>query len=154
MPGYVYILTNEVMPGLVKIGKTTRDPYTRAREISGTTGVPKPFEVAHYVYVSDCDQVEQIAHSQLWRYRVNNRREFFQISLADAKKALDQIADPFVIDISEAEAWRIKNQNKQLAWGFGALIGTFLLPNLICFFFICVCPILMMFLGIILDSVN
>lgn len=45
-PGHIYILVNPSMEGLVKIGKTTRDPESRARELSQATGVPTPFYVA------------------------------------------------------------------------------------------------------------
>ena len=38
--GYVYILVNENVPSLVKIGFTNRDPKTRAIELSNVTGVP------------------------------------------------------------------------------------------------------------------
>ena len=42
--GIVYVLTNSVMPGLVKIGMTTRlDIDTRMKELY-STGVPVPFE--------------------------------------------------------------------------------------------------------------
>ena len=33
--GWVYILTNPSMPGLVKIGLTTRNPTARAAELAG-----------------------------------------------------------------------------------------------------------------------
>jgi len=42
--GIVYLLTNPVMPGVVKIGMTTReDMDARMRELY-STGVPVPFE--------------------------------------------------------------------------------------------------------------
>ena len=42
--GIVYLLTNPVMPGLVKIGMTAqKDIEKRMRELY-TTGVPVPFE--------------------------------------------------------------------------------------------------------------
>ena len=37
--GYVYILTNPSMPGLVKVGKTTNTPNQRMSELH-STGVP------------------------------------------------------------------------------------------------------------------
>ena len=48
--GYVYILTNEAMPNLVKIGYTDRTPEERAAELykdqnSAVTGVRVPFDV-------------------------------------------------------------------------------------------------------------
>ncbi len=39
-PGYIYIISNPSMPGLVKIGRTSRDPQTRLRELNSATGVP------------------------------------------------------------------------------------------------------------------
>ena len=60
--GYVYILTNPALPGLLKIGKTTRTPQLRAAELSKPTGVPRPFEVAYALYVLDCHRVEKRAH--------------------------------------------------------------------------------------------
>ena len=42
--GIVYLLTNPCMPGIVKIGKTSRtDLQNRMKELY-TTGVPVPFE--------------------------------------------------------------------------------------------------------------
>ena len=42
--GIVYLLTNECMPGIVKIGMTSRaDMDNRLKELY-TTGVPQPFE--------------------------------------------------------------------------------------------------------------
>ncbi|MBX3000749.1 MAG: GIY-YIG nuclease family protein [Caldilineaceae bacterium] len=77
---------------MVKIGLTTRAPETRAKEVSGATGVPTPFEIAHQRRVKDCFAVEQAIHRQLDRYRVGRNREFFQMSLNDAKRAVDTIA--------------------------------------------------------------
>ncbi len=51
--GYIYILINqEFGPGLLKIGKTTRQSELRATEIF-TTGVPGEFMVAYDEYVKD-----------------------------------------------------------------------------------------------------
>lgn len=74
--GYVYILTNPSMPGLVKIGKTTRDPEGRARALY-RTGVPTPFRVLESVWCKDCGATERHLHKQLAPRRVSDTREFF-----------------------------------------------------------------------------
>jgi hypothetical protein len=85
--GYVYILTNEAMPGLVKIGKTTRDPASRAVELH-QTGVPFPFVVAESVVAPDCHDLERYIHSTLDEFRVRPDREFFRCDLNTARQAL------------------------------------------------------------------
>jgi len=85
MAGYVYCLTNEAIPKLVKIGKTSRNPRVRASEISAATGVPTPFEVSWARKVPDMDKAETDLHQALAEYRLTRRREFFRCSPAEAQ---------------------------------------------------------------------
>lgn len=78
--GYVYVLTNPAMPGLVKIGRTRRDPVTRLAEINSATGVPVPFELVGAVKSKDAVALEREIHSRLAPSRVNRKREFFRCS--------------------------------------------------------------------------
>jgi hypothetical protein len=63
--GYVYILKNSFMPGLVKIGYTDRDPVRRSRELSSFTGVPGQFEIVFSWHVSNAAVIEKQIHSEL-----------------------------------------------------------------------------------------
>lgn len=75
----VYVLTNEAMPNLVKIGKTTRsDVQTRMNELY-SSGVPFQFECVYAVEVDDCSVVEKALHVAFNPNRVNPKREFFSI---------------------------------------------------------------------------
>ncbi len=42
--GWVYVITNAAMPGLVKVGYSLKDPSLRARGL-GNTGAPHQYEV-------------------------------------------------------------------------------------------------------------
>lgn len=86
-PGWLYLLTNPAMPGLVKIGMTTRSPEERAQELA-STGVPMPFHVAAAWAVDDVRAAERDAHAVFARYRVNDAREWFRLSVPAAIKAL------------------------------------------------------------------
>jgi hypothetical protein len=81
--GYVYCMTNEAMPGLVKIGMTCDSPDERARELSSATGVPYPFKVIVCKKVYNPKAKEAAIHELLSEigFRVNERREFFNCSL-------------------------------------------------------------------------
>ena len=76
--GIVYVLTNPAMPGLVKIGQTTNVITNRLNELN-TTGVPFPFDCLFAVEVDDCKLVENSLHKAFYPYRVNPKREFFEI---------------------------------------------------------------------------
>lgn len=79
-PGYVYLLINHSMPGLVKVGRTTRPPADRVQELSGPTSVPTPFVLVFDVFVPDCVSAERLLHDLLTAdgYRVADNREFFE----------------------------------------------------------------------------
>ena len=76
--GIVYVLTNPAMPGLVKIGQTTNEIINRMNDLN-TTGVPFPFDCLFACEVDDCKVVENALHKAFYPYRVNPRREFFEI---------------------------------------------------------------------------
>lgn len=88
--GYIYLLTNQSMPGLVKVGKTTRDPSERMKELSSATGVPTPFELILDLPMDDCDAAEEYVHDALEARgcRVSEGREFFEVPVNDAIKVM------------------------------------------------------------------
>ena len=88
-----YVITNEAMPGLVKIGKTNRSIKERLEALSSPSSVPGPFVCEYAVQVSDDDQkdYEKLAHAALRELRYNNNREFFQIPLNDAISLMKMI---------------------------------------------------------------
>ncbi len=80
MSEIIYILTNEAMPGYVKIGRTNTDLEQRIRDLSGSTSVPLPFTCFYACTVNNATFVEHQLHDAFDGNRVNPRREFFQIA--------------------------------------------------------------------------
>lgn len=75
----VYVLTNPAMPGLVKIGYSSReDAKARIAELY-KSGVPVPFETAYAATVENGRVVEDALHTAFAPDRINPKREFFQI---------------------------------------------------------------------------
>lgn len=87
--GFVYVLHSPRMPGLYKIGATSRSPHQRAREVSAVTGVPEEYLVAFYIETAGHHKAEVAAHRKLDRYRLNNRREFFELPLIEIINVLE-----------------------------------------------------------------
>lgn len=79
--GYVYLLTNPAMPGIVKIGMTHRDQLDARLKELYTTGVPLPFECVYACKVpaNKCEELEQALHTAFEPARLNPNREFFRI---------------------------------------------------------------------------
>ena len=89
--GIVYLLTNPVMPGLVKIGMTTQEDIDKRMKELYTTGVPVPFECqfACKVKKGDCAKIEKALHKAFAPQRINANREFFRIQVEQAKAILE-----------------------------------------------------------------
>jgi hypothetical protein len=81
--GFVYVLKNKSMPGLLKIGYTTKMPSERAMELYGC-GVPTPFEIVFAVWSEIPAELEALIHKRLAFARVSTNRECFDISEANA----------------------------------------------------------------------
>lgn len=81
--GFLYVLVNQAMPGLIKVGKTTRSPSERVAELSSATGVPSPFVLLYQQPVEDCHSAERWVHEQLdvRGCRHARNREFFDAPL-------------------------------------------------------------------------
>lgn len=88
MPDIVYLLTNESMPGLVKIGMTSDSVESRISQLNAHSGVPVPFECYFAAEVDSCSRIEKILHQLFADHRVNPRREFFRIDPEKAVLAL------------------------------------------------------------------
>ena len=82
--GWVYCLSNQSMPGLVKVGQTGGDPRDRAASLY-TTGVPSEFNVEFAKKVPNYIKKEKMLHILLSKHfeRPNGSREFFRCSSSD-----------------------------------------------------------------------
>ena len=83
----VYILTNQSMPELVKIGHT--DNLIRRMKELDKTGTPLPFECFYAIEVQDARIIEKKMHQGLDECRVRQSREYFYTSPERAKSLLE-----------------------------------------------------------------
>ena len=88
---WVYVLSNPTTPNLLKIGYTKNTPDERAKQISAATGVALPYKVEFAFKCFNGEQLEGEVHRFLSEFRVNNQREFFEVSLEEATKAIEEL---------------------------------------------------------------
>lgn len=86
-PGYVYVLSNASMPGLLKIGRSINGGKSRAKNIY-QTGVPAPFVLEFEILVDCAVTVEALVHEKLSGFRLSDSREFFRVDPMTAKHAI------------------------------------------------------------------
>lgn len=106
--GWVYVITNKAMPGLVKVGYSTKDPTLRAAELD-STGMPHPYTVVYDVLVQEPRDVEQRVHRIL--ADMSEGKEWFRCTASTAiQKIQDVVGDGILaeahtpIDVGEGVA--------------------------------------------------
>ena len=92
--GYIYVLSNPKMTGLLKVGYTRESVEKRARELSVATGVPVGFVIEYFRLTEDVEEIERLVHVELVAYRVNDNREFFAASVAAVIAAIERFSRP------------------------------------------------------------
>lgn len=110
MAEIIYILTNEAMDGLVKIGRTTTSVEQRIKELDNTS-LPLPFQCFFAGEVTDSAYVEGHLHKAFSDKRVRTNREFFRVDPNQVRSAI-MIANPkditpkadVVVDASDVQA--------------------------------------------------
>jgi hypothetical protein len=89
--GFVYVLSNELMPGIVKIGFTERTVAERIGELSAHTGVAVPYLEEASFPVEEPETIEELIHTRLDACRVSQNREFFRLPTSEAIAAVREI---------------------------------------------------------------
>src|SRR5690242_17526452 len=111
--GIVYILTNEAMPGYVKIGLTQQnDVGERVRQLDNTS-LPMPFECYFAAHVPDCRKVERTLHFVFGERRARRNREFFTIE-PDLAKAIIELVAIDQVKLSDAEQAIDKTERREI----------------------------------------
>lgn len=102
--GIVYVLTNPLMPGLVKIGYTNGP--LKARMTTFNTAVPEPYFCVSAWEFKDAKKVERALHKAFDGNRYNKFREFFRVEPESVAAILEQFGKRNVTpedgDIGEA----------------------------------------------------
>ena len=97
--GWVYIIENESMPNILKIGYSTKDPVLRAKELAGT-GSPHPFRVVFDLLVEEPRSIEQAAHAILASKREG--KEWFRCTHSEAIAVIRACAKLVLIERNNA----------------------------------------------------
>jgi hypothetical protein len=106
-PEWVYVLINDKVPGVCKIGMTTTSVNQRVKEINSATGVISPWFCVFKYKCLNSRHLEQAVHQklELMGYRVNKRREGFDIPSKEAVRVIKELGEVMKVPYQE------KNEN-------------------------------------------
>lgn len=96
-PQWVYVLVNKSLPGICKIGMTTKTVAERVKEINYATGVITPWFPVYKHKCVNARMVERDVHVKLEQLglRVNPKKEGFEMSSQLAIDTIKQVADKY-----------------------------------------------------------
>lgn len=109
--GFIYLLSNEIMPDLLKIGYCTRKVEERVKELNSQTGVPYPFTIEAYFGSDKPEEDERIIHEKLINYRIE-KKEFFKISTFEAIEKIVNIFNSKPIYNLKSEEYSANEDNE------------------------------------------
>ena len=94
---WVYILSNESQPGMYKIGYTSHeDVDQRVKQLSRSTSVATPFYLEWAFRCFNAERLEGEVHKKLQGHRISKDREFFAISLNEAKETVEDLGQKYI----------------------------------------------------------
>ena len=111
----IYILTHEYMPGLVKIGRTTKTLEQRMSSLYSTS-VPTPFECYYAALVDKASSVEKNLHYAFAGHRIAGNREFFTIDPSRVKAFLQMVSvKDLTLEADTSDDLELKTHTSNLA---------------------------------------
>ena len=107
---WIYILSNESQPGMYKIGYTSQeDVETRVKQLSRSTSVATPFflewafkcfnagKLEQEIQIRTAvAELEQEIHDKLRGHRISSNKEFFAISLNEARETIENLGQKYI----------------------------------------------------------
>ena len=94
---WVYVLSNESQPGMYKIGYTSHeDVDKRVKQLSRSTSVATPFKLEWAFRCFNAERLEGEVHQALKGQRISKDREFFAISLNEAKETVEDLGQKYI----------------------------------------------------------
>ena len=122
--GYIYCFSNPSMPGIYKIGMTTRTPEERIKDAntSNTWKPPKPYNIEMFAKITEPMKKERSLHKLLEHYgkRIHPRREFFHITLHEVRMFFELLdgtiqvsSSPYIYEYEYKHEYKHEEKEKE-----------------------------------------
>ena len=106
MSGWVYVITNECIPGFVKVGITQRTLVDRIKDFERSSAAPGQYAVEYAVRVPDPKLLELHAHAKLGQeateYNMEYHKEWFcvtpKVAAETIKKTISELSGTYLME--------------------------------------------------------
>lgn len=107
--GWIYCMSNECMPNIVKVGQTGNHPSERAAQLY-TTGVPCEFRVEFAKKVKNYIAREKQIHALLEKHfeRPNPNREFFKCKSEDVYPFFELMDGTYMEEADKPDPYNLR----------------------------------------------
>jgi len=115
--GYLYILSNPKMGGLLKIGFSARPVEERIAELNSATGLPAPFVLEAFFLSVNPQADERQIHAKLSERRIPGK-EFFELPITEALKVIQSVCGraPAYLDTKIAATFTSTQETASQTW--------------------------------------
>jgi len=79
MQGWLYIIKNEALAGMIRLGRCDESPEFIVKKLDLDGAVPTPFQLIYRVYVNNCFLILQNVRKLLWAQGKNAGSGWFRI---------------------------------------------------------------------------
>ena len=80
MQGWLYLIKNEALAGMIRLGRADDSPETIVKKLDMSGAVPTPFQLLYKVYVYDSYMILQNIRKVLWAQQKSLRDSWFSIT--------------------------------------------------------------------------
>lgn len=91
--GFIYVLKNPSLKGMVKIVASTKYSNEICRELSSTSTIPTPFNIVYSKPSMNPFKAVSLVHAILDEYRVYKNSDFFNVDVDPTIDLIDDIED-------------------------------------------------------------
>ncbi len=98
MKAFIYVISNRIIPDMVKIGLCDEHPETIVRYLDSTGASPIAFKLEYKVFLNDCYPILQNARRELWSQIKNVGQGWFYIAAEAAIEIIRHQVASSIID--------------------------------------------------------
>ena len=111
MKGWIYLITNQALTGVIKIGRCEDSPEVVTKKLDDAGGSPFPYELQYKVYLSESFLILQNIRRALWALNKTAISGWCSISVSECISIIREEVARYIIDMFRMDIKRGDGSN-------------------------------------------